>query len=87
MAITERSIIPPGSRVEVTRSRIPTDPALVGRKGTVVMNSQYYPTKVEVQLDGDPEIRAFAPEELLVAATPAALPPDEVAARKRLARP
>lgn len=87
MAITERSIIPVGSRVEVTRGYQPADPALVGRKGTVVVNSQYYPQKVEVQLDGDPAIRAFAPDELLVAATPAALPPDEVAARKRLARP
>lgn len=87
MAITERSIIPTGSRVEVTRGRFPSDPSLVGRKGTVVVNSQYYPQKVEVQLDGDPEIRAFAPEELLVAETPAALPADEAAARKRLARP
>lgn len=87
MAITERSIIPTGSRVEVTRGRYPADPSLVGRKGTVVVNSQYFPNKVEVQLDGEPEIRTFAPDELLVADTPEALPADEAAARKRLSRP
>ncbi len=87
MAITERSVIPVGSRVEVTRGRFPADPRLVGRKGMVVENSQYFPHKVEVQLDGDPEIRTFAPGELLVASSPDALPPDEAAARKRLSRP
>ena len=87
MAITERSIIPVGSRVEVTRGPFPGDPALIGRTGTVVVNSQYFPNKVEVQLDGEPEIRTFAPGELLVADSPPVLPPDEAAARRRLARP
>lgn len=87
MSITESSIIQPGSRVEVARGRYPADPAQVGRQGTVVANSQYFPNKVEVQLDGEPQIRTFAPDELFVADSPATLPPDQAAARKRLARP
>lgn len=87
MAITERSVIPVGSRVEVTHGQFPSAPGLLGRTGTVVENSPYYPHKVDVQLDGDPEIRTFAPDELLVASSPEALPPDEAAARKRLSRP
>ena len=87
MSITERSIIPPGSRVQIARGPYPKDPGMQGRKGTVVVNSQYDPHKVEVQLDGSPEIHVFSPEELLVASSLESLPPDHVAAKKRLPYP
>lgn len=87
MAITEFSIIPVGARVKVQRGRFPVDPRLLHRTGTVVENSQYYPHKVAVTLDGEDETRVFAPGELAVVEGPAALPPDHQEARKRLARP
>jgi hypothetical protein len=87
MAITESSIIQPGTRVAVRRGPFPSDPALIGRRGSVVLNSQYDPHKVEVSLDGDPDIRTFAPSELELLDGPEALPGDQAAARKRLARP
>lgn len=87
MAITEFSIIPVGSRVKVRRGRFPMDPGLIGRSGLVVENSQYEAHKVAVTLDGESVIRAFAPSELEVVETVAALPPDHEEARKRLARP
>lgn len=87
MAITEFSLIPVGARVKVRRGRFPMDPGLDGQVGTVVSNSQYTAHQVTVTLDGDPEIRVFAPGELEVVDGPAALPPDHEEARKRLARP
>lgn len=87
MSITESSIIQPGTRVEIRRGRMPSDPALVGRRGMVVLSSPYHPRKVEVVLDGDPEIRTFAPAELERVSGPEALPADQRAARKRLVRP
>ncbi|MBW3553266.1 MAG: hypothetical protein KY466_07145 [Gemmatimonadetes bacterium] len=87
MAITEFSVIPVGSRVKVRRGRFPMDPRLIGRPGLVMENSQYEPQKVAVVLDGETEIRTFAPGELDVVEGVAALPPDHGEARKRLARP
>jgi hypothetical protein len=87
MAITESSIIQPGTRVRIRRGSLPTDPALIGQEGMVVMNSQYDPRKVEVVLDGDPQVRSFPPAELELLTGPDALPPDIEAARKRLSRP
>jgi hypothetical protein len=87
MAITESSIIQRGTRVRIRRGALPTDPALVGREGLVVMNSQYDPRKVDVVLDGDPQIRSFTPAELELLTGAEALPPDVEAARKRLSRP
>jgi hypothetical protein len=87
MAITESSIIQPGTRVRLRRGRFPTDPALVGREGVVVFSSQYEANRVDVALDGDAEIQTFPPEELEVLSDPEALPADQRAARKRLARP
>jgi hypothetical protein len=40
-----------------------------------------------VALDGDPEIRVFAPAELELLTEPELLPADHQAARKRLSRP
>lgn len=87
MSITESSIIQPGTRVRIRRGRMPSAPSLVGRRGMVVLSSQYDPRKVEVVLDGDPEIRTFAPVELERLTGPEALPADQEAARRRLARP
>lgn len=87
MAITERSILLAGTRVEVTRGRFPADPVLVGRTGTVVESSPYLAYKVDVQLDGEPTIRTFAPEELVVVSAPEVVPSDHAAAKKRLSRP
>lgn len=87
MAITEFSVLPHGTRVRVKRGPFPADAALLGRAGTVVEHSQYYPTKIEVTLDGEARIRTFAPGELDVVEGPEAIPPDQEAARKRLARP
>lgn len=87
MAITEFSILPIGARVRVRRGRFPIDPRLVGRTGTVVMNSQYRAKEVGVVLDDEPDIRVFSPGELEALEGQAALPPDHAEARKRLARP
>lgn len=87
MAVTEFSVLQVGSRVRVRRGAFPGDPSLMGRLGTVVESSQYYPQRVGVSLDGEPEIRAFSPSELEIVKGPEALPPDVQAARKRLVRP
>jgi hypothetical protein len=87
MAITESSIIQTGTRVTIRRGPFPTDPALLGRSGMVVHNSQYQPHKVEVTLDGEDWIRTFAPSELEILDETLALSPDQAAAMKRLARP
>ena len=87
MSITEFSVLPHGTRVEVKRGRFPTDPDLIGRTGVVVEHSPYFPHKINVTLDGDPEIRTFAPDEVELVSAPAALPPDKADAKKRLARP
>ena len=87
MSITELSVLPHGTRVRVQRGRYPMDPEMVGRTGRVVEHSMYFPHKVEVSLDGDPQVRTFAPTELTVVSAPEALPPDRAEAKKRLARP
>lgn len=87
MSITELSVLPHGTRIEVKRGRFPADPELVGRTGVVVEHSQYFPHKVSVSLDGDPEIHTFAPDEVDLVSAPAALPEDKAEAKKRLARP
>jgi hypothetical protein len=87
MAVTESSVIQPGTRVRVRRGDVPADPALVGREGMVVVNSPYRPHMVEVALDGDSEIRVFAPAEVEVLREPVMLTAAQQAARKRLARP
>lgn len=87
MAITELSVLPHGTRVKVIRGPFPSDPALLGRTGTVVEHSTYFPHKVELSLDGDPRIRVVAASELEIVSGPEAIPPDQAAAKKRLARP
>lgn len=87
MAVTEFSTLAEGTRVRVRRGRYPMDASLPGREGTVVEHSQYFPTKVGVELDGEPAPYTFGPDELEVIAAPALLPKDKQEARKRLARP
>ncbi len=87
MSVTELSVLPHGARVKVRRGPYPSDPALLGQVGTVVEHSTYFPTKVQVVLDGDPRILTFATAELEVVEGPEAIPPDREAARKRLVRP
>ena len=87
MSITELSVLPRGTRVQVRRGRFPTDPSLVGRTGTVLEHSVYLPQKVDVTLDGDPRFRAFAVDELEVVEGPPSIPPEQAEAKKRLARP
>jgi hypothetical protein len=87
MSITESSIIQPGTRVRIRRGPFPADPGLVGRHGTVVHASPYQPHKVDVTLDGEDRIRAFAPAELDLQDRTLTLSPDQTAGLKRLARP
>ena len=87
MAITELSVLPHGTRIRIKRGPFPSDPALVGQAGTVVEHSTYFPHKVGVTLDGDPQIHTFAPGELEIVEGPDALPADRETARKRLSRP
>jgi hypothetical protein len=87
MAITEGSIIQPGTRIAVRRGPFPADPAHIGREGTVVYSTQYRPHMVDVTLDGEDRIRTFAPSELEILDPPLVLTPDQTAGLKRLARP
>lgn len=87
MSITELSVLPHGTRVRIQRSALPSAPHLVGRMGTVVEHSVYFPRKVAVELDGDAEIRTFAPVELEIVDGPEAIPLDRETAKKRLSRP
>ncbi len=79
-------LIPPGARVKVRRGTLPMDPALIGRTGTVIVSTEYYPSRVDVSLDGTGEVRQFSPLELEVL-QPLELPKDRQAALRRLARP
>jgi hypothetical protein len=87
MSVTESSVIQTGTRVRVRRGDVPVDATLLGREGVVLAHSPYSPSRVEVSLDGESEIRIFTPSELELLRGPEALPPDQQAARKRLARP
>lgn len=75
-------LIPEGTRVKVKRGRIPQDPALTGRNGTVVIANEYRPQAIAVALDGDQNVRYFMPDELEVTKE-LPLPPERVQARLR----
>jgi len=80
------ALIPEGTRVRVRRSVLPLDPQAVGRTGTVVDSSEYHMHCCGVVLDGEEELRYFAPNELEVvdALQPA---PEREAAKQRRALP
>lgn len=87
MAITELSVLPHGTRVRIVRGPLPSDPSLVGREGAVIEHSVYFPNKVNVTLDGETEIRTFAPVELEVVGGPDSMPIERSTAKNRLVRP
>lgn len=86
MAITEGALMSSGTRVRVRRAGAPLDPAVVGRTGTVVDSTPYRARSYGVILDGEGEIRMFAPAELEVVER-RSLPPDREEAKGRRALP
>lgn len=79
-------LIPEGTRVKVKRWRVPQDPAITGRSGTVVIASEYCPQSIAVLMDGQQTIRYFMPDELEVTAQ-LPLPPEREEAKQRRALP
>lgn len=86
MSITERSLLEQGTRVKIRRAEMPLESDMVGRTGMVVDSDPYRPNRYGVILDGEVQVRYFAPNEL-AHAEQALVESDEAAARKRLARP
>jgi hypothetical protein len=78
--------LPEGTRVKVIRGSVPQDPAVLGRSGTVIAASEYYPQSVGVVLDGESAPRYFLRAEL-EKLEPEQLPPERQAAKKRPALP
>lgn len=87
MSVTELSILQQGTRVRVVRGRYPLPPGLEGRGGAVVHASPYRPHRYGIQLDGEPDIRYVAREELREEPAPMALPEDRQTAKRRRALP
>jgi hypothetical protein len=55
---------PQGSRIRVRRGRLPMNPSLLGRTGTVVELDEYQPGKYAVVMDGEDEVLELAQDEL-----------------------
>jgi hypothetical protein len=85
MAITSAPISE-GTRVRIRRGVFPLDPVAIGRTGTVVDASEYRSHSYGVVLDGDEDVRFFAPPELEVVQG-LALPPEREEAKGRRALP
>jgi len=79
-------LIAEGTRVKVKRGRVPQDPAVTGRTGTVVMASEYSTESLGVVLDREQTVRQFMPDELEVMEV-LPLPPEREAAKQRRALP
>lgn len=58
------ALFPQGTRVRVKAGRLPMDPELPGREGTVVATDDYRPGHYGVLLDGETGARSFAEDEL-----------------------
>ncbi|MEJ2187062.1 MAG: hypothetical protein P8Z36_14190 [Gemmatimonadota bacterium] len=86
MSITERSLLQQGTRVKIRRAEMPLESGVVGRTGMVVDSDPYRPNRYGVILNGETQVRYFAPQEL-EHAEQALVEPDQSSARKRLARP
>ena len=80
------AVIPMGARVRVRQGPLPTDPALIGRTGTVVESSEYSAARYGVALDGEPQVRVFGLGELEIVQFDA-LPPEREEAKRRRALP
>ncbi len=78
--------IPAGARVRVRRGTAPIEADLLGRSGSVIEASEYQVEKLGVVLDGEDEVRMFAPEELEVLQEDL-LPPERQQAKLRRALP
>ena len=77
------ALLPEGTRVRIRRGPLPLEPGVVGRTGSIVEANEY---RYGVVLDGEAEVRYFAPAELEVIDTPA-FPPERAEARRRRALP
>ena len=86
MSITAGALLPEGTRVRIRRGAMPQDARLVGRTGIVVDSSEYRANNYGVLLEGEQQMRMFAPAELDVIEA-LGLPADRQAAKKRLAVP
>ena len=86
MSITAGALLPEGTRVRIRRGAMPQDARLVGRTGIVVDSSEYRANNYGVLLEGEQQMRMFAPAELDVIEA-LGLPADRQAAKKRLALP
>lgn len=58
------AVYPVGTRVRISRGRLPMDPQLIGRPGTVLELSIYRPGRYGVVLDGEERVREFREDEL-----------------------
>lgn len=58
------ALFPQGTRVRVRAGRLPMDPELPGKLGTVVATDDYRPGHYSVLLDGESDARTFAQDEL-----------------------
>ena len=86
MSITAGALLPEGTRVRIRRGAMPQDARLLGRTGIVVDSSEYRANNYGVLLEGEQQMRMFAPAELDVIEA-LGLPADRQAAKKRLALP
>ncbi|MBI4408590.1 MAG: hypothetical protein HY561_02700 [Gemmatimonadetes bacterium] len=80
------AVIPEGTRVRIRQALLPIDPAAVGHMGVVVDASEYHAHSYGVVLDGEQELRFFAPTELEIVQE-LVLPPEREAAKQRRALP
>lgn len=86
MSITELSLLQEGTRVKIRRADMPLESGIIGRTGMVVDSDPYRPHRYGVILDGEAQVRYFAPRELEHAEQPL-VTSDQAPAKKRLARP
>ena len=75
-----------GTRVRVVQGPFPQDLDLLGKRGTVVVASEYHTQSVGVVLDNESAPRFFAGAELEVDEAPK-LPPEREVAKQRRALP
>ncbi len=80
------ALLPEGTRVRIRRGPLPLEPGVVGRTGSIVEANEYRAHRDGVVLDGEAEVRYFAPAELEVIDTPA-FPPERAEAWRRRALP
>ena len=55
---------PQGTRIVICRGRLPLEPEVVGRVGTIIRHDSDVEDRYAVQLDGESDLRLFAEDEL-----------------------